>query len=213
MASNRADRPISAAQTGDSSTASAGTPGQEVQAGNKRKREAKSVAELVDAKIKLLGFICDFTSNNFLESVQVIEEPHEMLLRRIPHWSYTENFLAIFPMEFWEKMTKIVRNLNINNSPTKKNPLKATTPEELIRFYGKFLCFVLVKISGIWMFMKNTYGNDVTDMRIHFNMIQEFFGKVPKLGQLRFLQLFGAFEPTLEELPEICDQIARESQR
>jgi hypothetical protein len=63
-----------------------------------------------------------------------------MLLSRNRDQTYMENFFAIFSQEFWDEMTIIVnRNLVLNNSPSKTNPLKATTSDELVQFYGKKL--------------------------------------------------------------------------
>ena len=44
-------------------------------------------------------------------------------------------------------------------------------------------------------------------------MVKNMYGTVPKLGQCQFLQLYVAFNPTIDEITTLCNMIAIQSQK
>jgi hypothetical protein len=70
-------------------------------------------------------------------------------------------FLTLLPLEFWKKLVSIVDHNLLKYSSTKKNPVKATSVEKLIQFYG------------MQMELENTFGNATFDIRQHLNQLSE----------------------------------------
>jgi hypothetical protein len=63
------------------------------------------------------------------------------------------------------------------------------------------------------MRVENTYANDVGNMRVHLQSIVDRFGSIDKLGQRRFLQLYKACYPTIDEIRTLTDILVANSQR
>lgn len=67
------------------------------------------------------------------------------------------------------------------------------TVDELIRFYSYII------------FIENTYGNSMHNLRNHFKEIKVKEGAIKGLGIDRFEELWRCFNPTITELQEIID--------
>lgn len=59
------------------------------------------------------------------------------------------------------------------------------------------------------MKIENTYGNNTSNLRSHFNQLDP----VHNLGQRRFELLRYALNPTIEELDQIVDILATNSKK
>jgi hypothetical protein len=105
-------------------------------------------------------------------------------------------FLKFLPLSLWTILvTTVNRNLSQTQSSasSKRHSTKAVTVQQLIQFYG------------ILIYIENTYGNDNTLLRSHFNAVRSRFGKIKGLGVDRFEALWRAFNPSIGELKAICD--------
>jgi hypothetical protein len=96
-------------------------------------------------------------------------------------------FLTFLPLEFWKKLVSIVDHNLLKYSSTKKNPVKETSVEELIQFYG------------MQMELENTFGNAPSDIRQHLKQLSEKRGKKERIGQRRFLQIRNSINPTIDQ--------------
>ena len=63
------------------------------------------------------------------------------------------------------------------------------------------------------MRLENTWGNDCHNIRKHLNLNVNRFGPVKKLGQRRFLQLYHACQPTIQEIRKLNDILVFNSRR
>ena len=131
-----------------------------------------------------------------LDNVSEIEPPQPVLFKRNHKLTLLETFLDYFEPELWEKLVKIVnRNICVSlssNSPSRWSKHMCTT-DELIRFYSYII------------FIENTYGNSVHNLRKHHQEIKEKEGKINGLEIDRFKQLWRSFNPTIEELQDIIN--------
>jgi hypothetical protein len=114
-------------------------------------------------------------------------------LRLNGEFDYLQLFLTLLPLEFWKKLVSIVDHNLLKYSSTKKNPVKATSAEELIQFYG------------MQMELENTFGNATSDIRQHLNQLSEKTGKKERIGQRRFPQIRNSINPTIERFREFLE--------
>jgi hypothetical protein len=113
-------------------------------------------------------------------------------LRLNGEFEYLQSFLTFLPLEFWKKLASIVDHNLLKYSSTKKNPVKETSVEELIQFYG------------MQMELENTFGNAPSDIRQHLNQLSEKIGnRKERIGQRRFLQIRNSINPTIEHFLEL----------
>jgi hypothetical protein len=113
-------------------------------------------------------------------------------LRLNGEFDYLQLFLTFLLLEFWKKLVSIVDHNLLKYSST-KNPVKATSVEELIQFYG------------MQMELENTFGNATFDIRQHLNQLSEKTGKKERIGQRRFLQIRNSINPTIEQFRELLE--------
>jgi hypothetical protein len=114
-------------------------------------------------------------------------------LRLNGEFDYLQLFLTFLLLEFWKKLVSIVDHNLLKYSSIKKNPVKATSVEELIQFYG------------MQMELDNTFGNATSDIRQHLNQLSEKTGKKERIGQRRFLQIRNSINPTIEQFRELLE--------
>lgn len=98
----------------------------------------------------------------------------------------------------WDYLVVIInRELVSRNSSTDKNPVKATTKEELIKWYS------------IWIEIENTAENDKRNLEKHLDRID----LSPKLGKRRFKMIKTAMQPNITELKELCSLFSKNAKK
>ena len=136
-----------------------------------------------------------------------------VVLRYVQSRNYINIFLQLVPLAFWEYLAKsVTRNLIARHTSTSTNPLKVVTATELIHFYGMLMSFLYL-FKGIYMRIENTYGNDVRLFSTHFRKVANNFGRVSKLGERRFQQIWSSIDPTLDELSVLYAFLRQSIQR
>lgn len=71
----------------------------------------------------------------------------------------------------------------------------------------------LVQFYSIWMQIENSYGNNTTDLRKHFQKIKTEIGVEMPFGQKRFLLLRKCMNPKLDQLNKICNILTKNFQK
>jgi hypothetical protein len=119
-----------------------------------------------------------------------------VLKRGNPLESPVQILLRFIPPAVWNILvTAVNRNLSSNQSSLSKKrySLKMATMEQSIQFYG-----LVIQIE-------NSYGNDTRNLREHYKNIKLQFGEIRGMGLDRFETLWRTFNPSIEEIQQICD--------
>ena len=79
--------------------------------------------------------------------------------------------------------------------------------------YGMILFLLFSCFTVIWILIENTYGNEVRNIRDHFQKVFTIYGSVKALGERRFQMLFHAFDPSLEQLKQLTSMLSDAAKR
>jgi hypothetical protein len=104
-------------------------------------------------------------------------------------------FRKFVPDAIWQILVNSInRSLAIGSSLSTKQQWSrhSTTVDEVIHFYG------------VTILLENTYGNDKRDLRKHLKDIYQKFGSIRGLDMDRYTTLRSAFNPSIDEILEIC---------